>query len=431
MPGGTGTPVVSTPYAPRTTREELRLELAGSNYLDGLFTGIAEDDGTNVQLTNLLVDGSYDGLKDSAYDSERFGNSRIYIPEQAPNPAEEHQIFNYDPYVGAITPGNRYQNIPTSGITKYEIHSHGLTVAQLHAAINFACENAYYYDTIVLPGLMYDIDQEDVWTANGAGITEEILVDNDGKKSLHTVNSVDDAYVYSADLRVVPNRGYAFYITLDRLIAGSFDIQFWNSTAGTQITTINPTIAPQISEGTPRRYLTASVQIPDGCYSVQIRIVGTTATAEAYWREWGFRRLGDNLDLPVWMTDPFKQIVGPGIQQLAADNGNYIGGLVPESAPYGPEGLTLPDSGFYGRVFVSVQRPFGELTSDTDTIPTDAKGWILQGAIAQCYKALSRPRAVDASTYARLYTEEHRKWLKMCSVKQPERKYGHPNWSKR
>lgn len=431
MPGGTGTPVVDQAVASTITREGLRLELAGSNYLDGLFTGIAEDDDTNVQLSNLLVDGSYDGLKDTAYDSERFGNSRIYIPYQAPNVAEEHQVFNYDPYIGGVSPGRAFNTTPTTEVTKYEIHSHGLTVTQLHNAINWAAGYAYYYDTIVLPGLMLDIDDSSAWSAQSAGITNPVALDTDGVKSMHTINTVNQAYVVTPAISVVPNRGYAFYITLQKLVAGSFDIQFWNSVTGAQITTINPTLAPQINEGASRRYMGCSVQIPDGCYSVEIRIVGTTATAEAYWREWGLRRLGDSLSLPIWMTDPIKQILNPGVQQLAAENGNYTGGLVSDSMPFAPEGLTLPDSGWYGRVFLSVQRPFGPLDADTDTLPDNVKGWILTGALAQCYKALSRPRAIDASVYARLYQETHRDWLAMCAVRQPERKFGHPNWSKR
>jgi hypothetical protein len=414
MPGGTsGTPLGYITPANFTTRKSLRRKLANRIKKDGVKVGIATNDTSVtpnvIQLTNLLVDAN--GLKSNIkWGSGRFKESSIYRLDTG----EETLVANYDAQQGTILPDHNWLAAPTSGVTEYEIHTHGLTVADLHESLDYATLAAKTDRWMVLPGIVDEVTSG-VWASSV--VTPSTVLEDDG---YYSERAQGNGYLYQS-ASVQPGTTYSIYATA-RVVTGTASIVIWDLTNNQALTWQGDTILT----GPTWMMLTGAVIIPPTCSQVQMRLI---STSETFWRDVGLRRNGMPIYIPKYITDPQNQILGPSLRTLSAINGSAAYGDSSAIAVPRPQGNLLPDPGVgVSRIYIHVAFPYGPLVYDSDGVPKDVEEWILAGATYHALKKLVSVPTVSTDPYAGIAAREKVVWNNKNAAKQPLMRFGRPTY---
>ena len=244
------------------TRRNLRSTICGPFYLNGFFSGYVST--TETAPSALLIDTSSDGIQDTAYDSDRFENSYLYIPRQLKadgvtiRAEEEQRVLSYEPDNGVITIGRNFANALEAG-AYYEIHSHGLSPRSVNTAIDWACNNARQDMWFMLGGSLFDGDMqhEDItyWSTSGTSISayKEIYSNQSiAKRVLTTNNTESDNYIYQT-ISATPGRTLKIYASVRSLAKGTADVGVQEDGDGYIVTGIECTY-PTAFGGTASAY---------------------------------------------------------------------------------------------------------------------------------------------------------------------------------
>lgn len=408
MPGGTvGTPLGFTTPANLVTRKMLRRKLANRIKKDGVLFGTATNDTSVtpniVQLTNLLVDAN--GLKSSKWKAGRLKESAIYRLDTR----EETLVANYDPQQGTILPDHNWLTAPTSGTTEYEIHTHGLSISDLHEALDYATLAAKTDRWMVLPGLVDEVTSG-AWASSV--VSSSTVLEADGYNS---ERAQGNGYLYET-APVEANRTYMIYSTV-RVASGQASIIVWDVTNNVQLTWTGDTAVTS----TGWTMLSGTVLIPANCAQVQIRLI---STVEAFWRDVGFRRSGTPIQLPNYITDPQNQILGPSLRTLSVVNGISTYG----TSQAIPMCRNLIEEPGIARIYIHLAFSYGPLADDNESIPKDAEEWILCGATYYALKRLISVPTVSTDPYAALAAREKSVWNNKNAAKQPLLRFGRPTY---
>lgn len=239
------------------TKRNLRAAICGPFYLDGFFSGNVSTVGTSSQL----IDTSYDGIQDIAYDSDRFENSYVYIPRQLRadgltiREEEEQRVLSYDPASGLITIGRNFAVNLEIG-TYYEIHTHGLSSKSVNSAIDWACSNSRQDMWFMLGGNLFDGDMQyeniSYWSTSGTHISayKEIYSNESiAKRILTTNNSFSNEYIYQT-IPTTPGRTYKIYASVRSIPKGTSDFGVKENGSGSIVAGIECTYTT-IFGGTP------------------------------------------------------------------------------------------------------------------------------------------------------------------------------------
>ena len=173
-------------------------------------------------------------------------------------------------------------------------------------------------------------------------------------------------------------------------------------------------IASDSSTQTQRRLLAFSGTVPSGCYALQVRLVGTSASADVTWDSVQLRNVNaTTLDGPSWLAGPGAliemQAWGIGASNVGANNYSQDSGdrLPVDWAKVveNPTGATPWRLEFWPSVpaqymlLASTLRPFAELSADTDTTDADPD-WVKAGALAGIYLDMEGPKGLKYMRWA-------------------------------
>lgn len=388
-------------------RKNLRRYIAGPWGLGGLFTGTASDGSNVLQGMTKMVDQSSDGLVDIAYDSDRFENAWL-MKLNTDETSETHRIASYSPSDGTVTIGRTFSTQPVSGTTEYEIHTHGVSPADINSAIDWACNTARMGAWVFLGGLIVDGDMQystvDAWTTNLA--TAVKATDVGSARHIKVAQSAAGGYARSTSFPVTALRSYRVYaLGNPTAISDSISVSAWNETSNSAISVTWFGGASGTVEG-KEGFFGGSFVAPVGCKSVHVRLVGNAS--------WSGVAVYDNMSkgapLPPWMIPYDQYIVAvaylDGAGSAEAKEYRVIAGLPEPRSNW----LEFEPSDWSGPICLSVSMPFPIPSDDAYEFPIGARDYIATGALRFIYTGLSRPRTIDTTRFEAGRVKVEREW---------------------
>jgi hypothetical protein len=436
------------------TRRYLRSIICGPPYLDGFFSGTASTDGSSDQLIDIGVDG----IKDIAYDSDRFENSYLYIPKQFKSDGltirneEEQRVLSYEPANGLITIGRNFAtpiegNIIIDGITQlgtgtyYEIHSHGLSPRSVNSAIDWSCNNARQDMWFMLGGQLFDGDMqyEDAayWSTGGPYMSafKEIYSNESIAKRVLTTYGRLFVDGTTQTIATTPGRTLKIYAAVRSLVRNtSYQSSNTYLSAGIQCTWFNPNnvyidslynygdvIDIQWSGNTPQEGVSniyfatglseelwgGQITVPDDCYSMTIRLIGSG--------NWSAVAIYDTQAQEI----PWPGFLSPA-DQYAIAFGYYpyygrdatTAGVVGINAPPRPDAgsWSIVPAQYPGPLAVRAAAPFPRSSMDGDAYPSNAENYLVSGAYRFLSTQLARPDTMDNTRFEMLRLKAERDW---------------------
>jgi len=394
------------------TRKALRRYISGPWGLGGLFTGLASDGPSLSQGTSLLVDQSADGIQDTSYDSDRFEHAWIYKLDEtsggAYRPPETHRVATYSPSDGSITIGRPFGTKPVTSVTRYEVHSHGLSPDSIHEAIRWACQMSRQSQWIMLGGLVPDGDMQGHDTSawgTVSGLTASKVSPDGGRRILRATASSATAYVPTMPIAVTENHTCRIYALVTatgtaaslvvRDLTHSADITPSWASGGTGTTT-----------GLGETFLAGTFRVPVGCTSIEVRLRGGA--------DWEAVAVHDSaskgIRLPDWLTPYEQTIISISYLDGFGSGGTrqyYTVPALPE-----PRGTWLEaEPGDYaGPIVVQAALPYVTPEDDDDTLPMSARDYIATGALRFIYTSLARPKTIDTARFESQRVKVDREW---------------------
>lgn len=428
-----GTPSIvipSTAPGGPATRTVLRRLIAGPQGLGGLFTGVAQDGGA-LQGERRLVDASPDGLQDEAYDADRFEGAWLYTVATGSGATyvapELHRIAAYDPAEGSLTIGRPFASQPVSGVTPYEVHTHGVSVDAIHDAIDWGTDVARFDAWFAIPGLVPDGDMQRSTTASwGApsACTATKVVGDDGVRLLRVNATSDASYLPTVGMPVVAGRILRVYASVTPASGRTCTVIAWDATAGTTIDIAWGGTVSQATSG--RTYIGGRLEVPTGCTSLSLRLMGGG--------DWHHVALYDvahrQLTLPLWCVPYDQFILGVAWASRYGTSSADDRDLVTIPSPPRPEGgiWRLAPGDYGGLIMVHASVPFPRLIADDDAIPATATRYVLLASLAYLYRSLTRPRTMDTARFEAARAQALKDWQAMQMARNPLARW-RPRWS--
>lgn len=417
MPTIVGTPVASsTLVASSVTRTTLRRIIAGSAGLNGLHWGTASN-GNATQGANTLFDASADGILDVAYDDDRFEGAWLYKCQHGTGVGyvapELHRIASYSSSNGAVSIGRNFANPPVSGTTEYEIHTHGIPVDTLHEAIDWACDNTRSARWYAIPGLLSDGDMQatDValWGSPSNATASKVILADEQRRVARVVAS-SGGYLPSTAIATSEGRVMRLHAVVEPASGAICSLVAWDATAGVTIAITWSGTVTQATSG--RTYLTGRLEVPTGCASVVIRLLGSG--------DWYHVALYDvahrEVALPTWMV-PYEQTIvavayAPGAGSASAHDGQLL--TIP--TPPRPEGSwwRIEPATYPGMLMVRASAPHPRLTNDDDNVSPGQVRQLTLGCLHYIYRVATRPDTMDSARYELARQQAQRDWQAMA-----------------
>ena len=280
-----------------TTREDLRIaasRLIGELAWSGTMTGGS---------TTTIVHTGNGGLRDAGMSPFFFAGNYLLLSSSTDDGnwrMIREGTTGYAPNTGTITVGEAWTTGGASSTT-YEIHRY-LDPAEWNTCINNALAKMRYRFrspiTLVTDGDMETSGTTD-WTASSSTLTKLTTGSFiDGAQALRVANSGANGYGRTAAIAVNP--GDSYHVWADYLsVVSTAAIIAWDATNSEAIVTSSD--AGDNPEG---GMITIAFNIPSTCYSIQIRLRGTSATADIYWDNLILMRVGRKIyNVPTWLTD--------------------------------------------------------------------------------------------------------------------------------
>ena len=430
MPTIIGTPVVaSAPVASAVTRSTLRRLIAGSAGLNGIHVGVAQN-GNATQSSDTLVDASADGILDVAYDDDRFEGAWLYKCPHGTGAGyvapELHRVASYSAANGAVSIGRNFASLPVSGVTEYEIHTHGIPVDTLHEAIDWACDNTRSARWYAIPGLVPDGDMQAIDLASWgtpANATAGKVILPDEQRRVVRVSASSGGYLPSSAIATSAGRVMRLHAVVDPNAGSTCTLVAWDATASAPITITWSGTITQATSG--RTYLTGRIDVPANCASVVVRLVGSGDWHHVAVYDVAHREVA----LPEWMVPYEQSIVAVAYATGAGTTSAHDQLLVPIPTPPRPEGRwwRIDPATYPGMLMVTASAPHPRLASDDDAVCAGQVRQLTLGCLAYLYRVATRPDTMDSARFELARQQASRDWQAMALWANPLARH-RPRW---
>lgn len=411
------------------TRRNIRTSICGPFYLDGFFSGFV----STVGESNELIDTNYDGIQDLAYDSDRFENAYVYVPKQYKadgvtlRDEEEQRVLSYSPASGIITIGRNFANDLEVG-TYYEIHSHGLSPRSVNNAIDWACNNSRQDLWFMLGGNLFDGDMQyddiSYWSTYGAHISayKEIYSNESiAKRILTTYSQYLNEYVYQT-IAVTPGHTLRINALVKSLVQNTTEGSYVS--AGIQCTFVGGEETPieilwtgntpvesanykYFAQGLGEEFWGGQIIIPDNCYKVSIKLLGT-----ANWSAVSIYDTRDHeLPWPGFVSPATDYVINVGYYPFYTGTDAQSGVVIINAPPRPTAGTwNIVPAQYPGPLAVRAAVPFPRSALDGDAYPSNAENYIIAGAYRFLSTQLARPDTMDNTRFEGLRMKAERDW---------------------
>lgn len=364
---------------------------------------IAGTSTTTIVAASALADpqkssGSLDGGWFYVYSGTCLGDERRIV-EYAPTATSTY---------GTVTL-NRALSATPDATTTALVYTGPLAPRQIKHSINEALRTSRHVRTqaltLVADGLMEAAGTASWSQVGTCTITKDTTAAtvNEGVQALKTVNGAVSSGASSVAIGVTPQESFALEVVLT---PGAFTgrVQAYNATAGS-------VIAQQaITSANSRQRVRLTFQIPTGCLSLTIRLLGDQAAATVFWDEVVLLRLGDTLiPLPSDVTDEYQ--ITRVLERVDAQGGAvaaynprssrpaYVSGwtIIPDVTGATKFLLDLSKSDWQrGRaLYLEGMLPYAELATDGATTPAELE-YITLRARALAFAGLAETGPADS-----------------------------------
>lgn len=429
------------------SRRDLRSLLSGPFYLDGITRGYVTS-GT----TTTLVDSSADGILDTAYDTDRFENSFLYLPVQSASSPytgrgteEEQRVQSYTPSTGTIEIGRSFAQTPTLG-EYYELHTHGASPATINSAIKWACKNARTENWFMLGGMIEDGEMQSEsmasWVIDSGVEAGKMVYSNETttKRVMRVRGTTTGPPTNGVWQNVVVQAGHTMQLYAlvkstagaDGKTAGLKIKNLQNIASPNDALEINPTFSgttPIVYSATgltnddiyytttgEEEFWGGSFTVPTGCSSISIGLLGSG--------DWSALALYDNVQQEVrWpgFLMPHDQYT------LGTGYFTYYGHAAQEAttvllrAPMRPEGPTwrIAPATIPGALAIRAAVPIPYPNYDTDSYPPNLENYLLAGAFRYMSQQMARPNTLDNVRFEGLRVKADRDWQAYSQSRNP------------
>lgn len=364
-------------------------------YAQGLCSGNGAAGGTTI------VDSSGDSPLKTGDSSKKYQNWYAMIEAVSSgsnNLGEVREVTAYTPSTQTLTvPAFTYQTANTMTYGLYPIPpTRDASVKPLLEYINETLRDLFYwYDVLLTVVIDGDMETSGVsnWTTSNSTATKSTSTGvTKGDQALRVLNSSANGYARPAAINV--DEGQVWDVCVDATPASgkSCQLQTYDATNSAEIDITDAYDGNQ----SVRLWLTSS--IPDGCKSLEVRLIGVESDADIYWDNLSVRhRSAVKYSLPSWFVSEkyldylwawrpgAQRNYGYAIDERRMDDEPWYRPRVDHAAltPYEVEIPAMVPQGAH--LFAKCTRPYAEFThsganltgSTTDANADWVKAWVL------------------------------------------------------